>query len=400
MTYRIVLFSLYLLPFSHILSFPIASSRFDLTSLLIYLLFAIKFNSTFLVVGSSLFSVSFFSYLYNQDIFNEYPLYRSAWSSLLFAPFILVILNPRFRLYIRTSSLQRILGFWFVINIPIFVVNLFLFFRGFRPSFPFDEPARLSLYCFITIIPMLFAAFDLIKIRFFKSATISKAFIVFSLFITLVLSLLTRSSHAIIFLSFLFLFAFALSSQSLLRRRNLSFPTSAVIFFLLCSTLLLLFLIFFISFNLLVKFNVLASPDSQNLSSLSWLNGFANASFSASSNPLFGFGLGSYGYVLNPSNTYGDLLIAIHGELNKFDGYSFLFKTVYELGLIPALALFLAMLARLYRFLQEYYIANSWYNFTIKLMASFALVCSLVKEPTMTFFPVSLSILFYTLKVV
>ena len=91
--------------------------------------------------------------------------------------------------------------------------------------------------------------------------------------------------------------------------------------------------------------------NSRNLSILSWLNSADKALYVFNLSPIIGLGPGSTGHFPFISRFYKELLIATNGsEINRFDGYSLLFRGTIEYGVLFLTIILLNFWRYFYRF--------------------------------------------------
>ena len=89
----------------------------------------------------------------------------------------------------------------------------------------------------------------------------------------------------------------------------------------------------------------------RNMSVLSWLNSADKALYVFNLSPIIGLGPGSTGYFPFISRFYKELLIATNGsEINRFDGYSLLFRGTIEYGFLFLTIILLNFRRYFYRF--------------------------------------------------
>lgn len=313
--------------------------------------------------------VFFFIILY--IFLHPQPIYR-----FLSAFFWLVSLLITFFLskYYQSNYLWR--NFLIISFISAFIILIQYFVLGVdRPGAFFKEPSTAGLI-------MYSLAFYYFR-NIIYHPKVRSNFFYFFIFVTA--GLLTKSSHIVVLVIFII---FTLLN-------NISFRKVTIIGSILIFTLLMALVSSYDLEYYTLKFNFSEDADF-NISQLSWLRGLDQAINAVTRSPIFGYGLGSTGYIYFYSIYTDPLEKYSLGDINLYDAYSLFLRLVIELGAISTiLLLFYIFKPFKGAFNPKKYCDNRDKDFSkYYVIGIFIFFGSLIKEPNYGVSPLFLSILF------
>lgn len=388
--------SLYLIPFQF-LGLKIYSSRLDLSAILLVIWFFLWVPRRNIIITIITF-IFFVIYSYFIAILFENPF---SFSRLINASFFYSILINCF--FVKKSLSNQEIKYSILSIFLSLITCLFLvFFKPFLPIFlanqGFIEPSFANLfYCSL----LLFGILDFIKNKFSKKNFIM---IIGSIF----LLLLTRGIHLVSFTISLLIVVFALNIDPIKKFfsnfRSLNKRTLiTILLFLIFLPLALLILNSEYFSSRILTVLITTSQDNANISGLVWLGGLIQVKEAFLECGIFGCGAGSPGvfsdkiFIPLIECAYGACMSLDELQLNRFDCYSLMFRSLVEFGIFSLLVWSYALINIIKSIKINFLKRNNNNEFPfISFLLTF-FIGSLIKEPhlytSITFLPLTLLII-------
>ena len=293
-------------------------SRSDLTAFIlltlgIYSVLFYKNSTESKIYGLLFFSTQILIYV----LINTAPYYRFISGMVWLGGLLLLLIGGKNIAYNHQKITKTII-------IVLCISALYIIFQSLvlqidRPQAWFYEPSFAGL-CLYSAASAILISLILVKFNKFY-----KYLLILTFIILITAAVITFSMHFLTFVVSIGLFFLLLFSLLI------SVDFSKILMFLIFGIL-----IFILGANLFLSSHFQSRTDLSdptNLSLLAWLQGFDQMKSSVIQSPLFGFGLGSTGYIVFKSN-YADILQSVgKGDLTLNDAFSLSFRLIIEIGL-------------------------------------------------------------------
>ncbi len=388
--------SIFLVPYQFLaIGFTNSSKNYDLTYLILYLIFIYfflkKIKINYFIFITILFLTHFF--LFISSFYFSYidiPHYMSFNENKIFPKFLIsfftinlyfLILYYYKEININYDKLLNIFLLSLLISTVYLYYNYFLndYSNTIRYNSTFNEPSFAGLFLYSSFLSVSTLVYY--EKNFYKKSI----FFILCLFI-LYSAILTKSLHifsAIISISFILFFIFSFKLRIFL-----------IAFIIFCIFLLFQFEFIFekldISIFTIEKLNNnYGGRFAPQISFYVWLQNFEQYITSFYKSPILGLGAGSIGYFIFDSFYFNILNYRFITTLNLNDGYSLLLYLLIQYGLILVVPLLFFILFRSISFIKNNFKINTYNKNSVskKFFFIFSFTCiigSLIKEPNLS----------------